>query len=56
MVALAVTEILPATFRKVTQPVIELLVGIPSVVYGFVGLTVIIRSCASGLAAPGLGC
>lgn len=55
MVALAVTEILPATFRKVTQPVIELLVGIPSVVYGFVGLTVIIPVLRQWFGGTGFG-
>lgn len=55
MVALAVTGILPATFRKVTQPVIELLVGIPSVVYGFVGLTVIIPVLRQWFGGTGFG-
>lgn len=40
--AVFMTEIAPAWGRKVLQPVIELLVGIPSVVYGFIGLTLLV--------------
>lgn len=40
--AIFMTEIAPAWGRKILQPVIELLVGIPSVVYGFIGLTVLV--------------
>ncbi|CAM3730382.1 phosphate ABC transporter permease subunit PstC [Marinicrinis lubricantis] len=40
--AIFMTEIAPSWGQKVLQPVIELLVGIPSVVYGFVGLSVIV--------------
>lgn len=40
--ALFMTEISPKHGAKILQPVIELLVGIPSVVYGFIGLTVIV--------------
>ncbi|MCM3002492.1 phosphate ABC transporter permease subunit PstC [Priestia koreensis] len=40
--AIFMTEIAPSWGRKVLQPVIELLVGIPSVVYGFIGLTVLV--------------
>ena len=36
------TEISRKWGHKILQPVIELLVGIPSVVYGFIGLTVIV--------------
>jgi phosphate transport system permease protein len=36
------TEISPKRGAKILQPVIELLVGIPSVVYGFIGLTVVL--------------
>ncbi|MDE3231244.1 MAG: phosphate ABC transporter permease subunit PstC [Chloroflexota bacterium] len=41
-VALFVTEIAPPWARKVMQPVIELLTGIPSIIYGFMGLVVIV--------------
>ena len=36
------TDIAPKNGAKFLQPVIELLVGIPSVVYGFIGLTVVV--------------
>ncbi|HYK74530.1 MAG TPA: phosphate ABC transporter permease subunit PstC [Pseudoneobacillus sp.] len=40
--AIFMTEIAPSWGRKILQPVIELLVGIPSVVYGFIGLTILV--------------
>ncbi|AYK64457.1 phosphate ABC transporter permease subunit PstC [Bacillus subtilis subsp. subtilis] len=40
--AIFMTKIAPNWGKKVLQPVIELLVGIPSVVYGFIGLTVLV--------------
>ena len=40
--AIFVVEIAPGFGRKVFQPLIELLVGIPSVVYGLIGLTIIV--------------
>jgi phosphate transport system permease protein len=40
--ALFMTEIAPGWGRKLLQPVMEILVGIPSVVYGFAGLTIIV--------------
>ncbi|SDK54577.1 phosphate transport system permease protein [Sediminibacillus albus] len=49
--AIFMSEIAPSWGKKVLQPVIELLVGIPSVVYGFIGLTVLvpfIREYSSG--------
>ncbi len=39
--AIFVVEIRPVFGRKVFQPLVELLVGIPSVVYGLIGLTVV---------------
>jgi phosphate transport system permease protein len=50
--AIFMTEIAPSWGKKILQPVIELLVGIPSVVYGFIGLTVLvpfIRNHVGGL-------
>ncbi|GGB29250.1 phosphate ABC transporter permease subunit PstC [Virgibacillus dakarensis] len=49
--AIFMTEIAPSWGRKILQPIIELLVGIPSVVYGFIALTIIvpfIRDYSSG--------
>lgn len=40
--AIFMTEIEPGWGQRLLQPVVELLVGIPSVVYGFVGLSVIV--------------
>ncbi len=40
--ALFMTEIVPGKGKRILQPVIELLSGIPSVVYGFIGLTVLV--------------
>lgn len=50
--AVFMTEIAPSWGRKILQPVIELLVGIPSVVYGLIGLTLVvpfIRQYVGGL-------
>ncbi|GED30457.1 phosphate transport system permease protein [Brevibacillus centrosporus] len=40
--AIFMTEIFPNFGKKVLKPVIELLVGIPSVVYGYVGLSLLV--------------
>ena len=40
--AIFMTEISSNLGKKILQPVIELLVGIPSVVYGFIGLSVVV--------------
>lgn len=40
--ALFMIEIAPKLGRKILQPIIELLVGIPSVVYGFIALSVLV--------------
>lgn len=50
--AIFMAEINPKYGRKFLQPIIELLVGIPSVVYGYVGLSIVvpfIRNNFSGL-------
>jgi len=41
-VALFVTEVAPRWARQFMQPVIELLAGIPSIIYGFMGLVVVV--------------
>jgi phosphate transport system permease protein len=53
-VALAIfmTQISPAFGKKILQPVIEIFVGIPSVVYGWIGLSVLVpylRQVVGGL-------
>ncbi|MDH5104886.1 phosphate ABC transporter permease subunit PstC [Lentilactobacillus diolivorans] len=54
-VALFMTEIAPKRGTKVLQPVIELLVGIPSVVYGFIGLSVIVPLIRHTFGGTGFG-
>ncbi|HEX3025867.1 MAG TPA: phosphate ABC transporter permease subunit PstC [Clostridia bacterium] len=44
--ALFLTEISPHLGRKLLQPAVEIFVGIPSVVYGWVGLTVLVPAIA----------
>ena len=39
--ALFLSEIAPATVREVVKPGVEILAGIPSIVYGFIGFTII---------------
>jgi phosphate transport system permease protein len=41
-VALFITEVAPTWARQLMQPVIELLAGIPSVIYGFLGLLILV--------------
>jgi len=41
-IAIFNAEIAPAWFRSFIRPVLDLLVGIPSIVYGYLGLTVLI--------------
>lgn len=53
--ALFMTEIVPGWGKKLLQPVIELLSGIPSVVYGFVGLTVIVPFLRNNFPGQGIG-
>lgn len=53
--ALFMVEIMPKIGRKYLQPVIELLAGIPSVVYGFVGLSVIVPFYRNVFPGQGLG-
>lgn len=53
--ALFMVEIMPKVGKKYMQPVIELLAGIPSVVYGFVGLSVIVPFYRNVFPGQGLG-
>lgn len=54
-VALAVVEILPAKVKGLLQPLIELLVGIPSVVYGLIGLELIVPAVRQVVGGTGFG-
>ncbi|RUS43849.1 phosphate ABC transporter permease subunit PstC [Cohnella sp. AR92] len=49
------TEIMPKFGRTVLQPAIELLAGIPSVVYGFVGLSVVVPFLRDTFPGQGIG-
>jgi phosphate transport system permease protein len=53
--ALFMTEIVPGWGKKLLQPVIELLSGIPSVVYGFIGLSVIVPFLRDTFPGQGIG-
>lgn len=53
--AVFMTEISPKNGTKILQPVIELLVGIPSVVYGFIGLSVIVPFVRNVFGGTGFG-
>lgn len=53
--AVFMTEISPNRGAKILQPVIELLVGIPSVVYGFIGLTVVVPAIRAVFGGTGFG-
>ncbi|RDI71959.1 phosphate ABC transporter permease subunit PstC [Halopelagius longus] len=39
--ALFISEIAPATVRELVKPGVEILAGIPSIVYGFIGFTIL---------------
>jgi phosphate transport system permease protein len=49
------TEIMPKFGKTVLQPAIELLAGIPSVVYGFVGLSVVVPFLRDVFPGQGIG-
>lgn len=53
--AVFMTEIMPGAGKRYLQPVIELLAGIPSVVYGFVGLSVLVPLLRDLFPGQGLG-
>lgn len=46
-IAIFVTEIAPPWARRVMQPVLELFIGIPSIIYGFLGLVLVVPLIAS---------
>ncbi|APX71128.1 phosphate ABC transporter permease subunit PstC [Companilactobacillus allii] len=54
-VAIFMTEISARNGAKFLQPVIELLVGIPSVVYGFIGLSLIVPFIRNIFGGTGFG-
>ncbi|MGQ9673533.1 MAG: phosphate ABC transporter permease subunit PstC [Candidatus Aminicenantales bacterium] len=52
--AVFLTEFSPKKLRRVIKPVIELLAGIPSVVYGFIGVVILVPFIRETLGGPGL--
>jgi phosphate ABC transporter permease protein PstC len=52
--AVFLTEFAPKGVMRTVKPAIELLAGIPSVVYGFIGVTVIAPFIRAHLGGPGL--
>ncbi len=53
--AIFLAEIVPVSVAKAVRPMIELLAGIPSVVYGFFGMIVIVPFLREKLGGTGLG-
>lgn len=53
--AVFMTEVAKKRGARIMQPVIELLVGIPSVVYGVIGLAVVVPAVRSVFGGTGLG-
>lgn len=52
--AIFLNEFVPRPVMRVTKPIIELLAGIPSVVYGFIGVMVVAPLIRAHLGGPGL--
>jgi phosphate ABC transporter permease protein PstC len=52
--AIVLTEFSSRRLRRVIKPTIELLAGIPSVVYGFIGVVVLVPFVRETLGGPGL--
>ena len=53
--AIFITEISPESGEKIFQPAIEIFVGIPSVVYGWLGMTTLIPFIRTAFNAPDSG-
>jgi phosphate transport system permease protein len=53
-VAIFMVELAPPSLAAVMRPAIQLLAGIPSVIYGFIGLTILAPLVRSTLGGPGL--
>jgi phosphate ABC transporter permease protein PstC len=52
--AVFLTEFSPPRLRRIIKPVIELLAGIPSVVYGFIGVVILVPFVRQTMGGPGL--
>jgi phosphate transport system permease protein len=53
-VAIFMVELAPARLAAMMRPAVQLLAGIPSVIYGFIGLTILAPLVRSTLGGPGL--
>lgn len=53
--AVFLAKIAPGWLREILKPAIELFVGIPSVVYGLVGMTIVVPMISEYMAPPGYG-
>jgi phosphate transport system permease protein len=53
--ALFISEIAPRSVREVIKPAVEVLAGIPSIVYGFIGFTVLNTWMTDKFLLPGQG-
>lgn len=53
--AVFVSEIAPARVREVVKPGIELMAGIPSITYGFIGLTIVNQYLYAEFSTPTIG-
>lgn len=51
--ALFLTEVAPPSLSLFVRPLLQALAGVPSVVYGFVGLQVLVPAIRRGLGGPG---
>jgi phosphate ABC transporter permease protein PstC len=52
--AIVLTEFSSKRLRRILKPIIELLAGIPSVVYGFMGVVILVPFIRDNLGGPGL--
>ncbi|ELZ23172.1 phosphate ABC transporter membrane protein 1, phot family [Halosimplex carlsbadense 2-9-1] len=53
--AVFISEVAPGWAREIVKPAVEMLAGIPSIVYGFIGFTVLSPYFQGELAVPQLG-
>jgi len=51
--ALFLTEVAPRPVATVIRPLLQALAGVPSVVYGFIGLSLVVPAVQRGLGGPG---
>lgn len=51
--ALFLTEVAPPALGTLVRPLLQALAGVPSVVYGFVGLSVLVPAIRRGMGGPG---